>query len=155
MENIVDKAKIFKGLSESELEEIRKILKKVEIKEGEKVFEEGDPGGRLYIVQSGAIDIFVVINMEWGPEEIHLARLNEGDTVGELSFFDGQKRSASAKTFMDSQLLTLDKKDYDRLVEKNKDLGLKILTNAFKQVSKRLRKSNTNVSDMARNLYFY
>ncbi|MEA3505948.1 MAG: cyclic nucleotide-binding domain-containing protein [Elusimicrobiota bacterium] len=155
MKDILDKTKIFKGLSETELKEIKKVVKKVKVKEGKTVFNKGEAGGQLYIVHSGAVDIFVIINMEWGPEEIQLARLNEGAAVGELSFFDGQKRSASAKTFIDSQLLTLDKKDYDRLVEKNKGLGLKILTNAFKLVSKRLRISNTNVSDMARNLYFY
>ncbi len=80
--------------------------------------------------------------------------MDTGDIIGGI-FFSGQKRSDSVTVFIGVFLFIIDKNDYDKLVRGKKDLGLKILNNAFKLVSKRLRRSNTSVSDMARNLYFY
>ncbi|MDA3793382.1 MAG: cyclic nucleotide-binding domain-containing protein [Elusimicrobia bacterium] len=155
MEEILSKTKIFKGLTKKEFSAIKSIAKEKKFKEGDSLFKKGQEGGALYVIVSGIVDISVNIDMEWGLEEIRLARMDSGDIIGELSFFDGHKRSAEATAFVNSELLIIDKKDYDKLVKENKDLGLKILNNVFKLVSKRLRRSNTSVSDMARNLYFY
>jgi CRP-like cAMP-binding protein len=52
---------------------------------GAVVFEEGDPGSRMYVIQSGAVRILKRV----GAREIELARLGAGEAFGEMALLEG------------------------------------------------------------------
>ena len=59
---------------------------------GAVVFEEGDPGSRMYVIQSGAVRVLKRV----GAREIELARLGAGEAFGEMALLEGRPRSATA-----------------------------------------------------------
>lgn len=59
---------------------------------GAVVFEEGDPGSRMYVIQSGEVRILKIVS----GREIELARLTAGEAFGEMALLEGQPRSATA-----------------------------------------------------------
>jgi CRP-like cAMP-binding protein len=78
---------LFEELSRSELRKIAGLAKVFSFADGETVTEEGTPGGRFHVIQTGAVR--VVAN---GRTR---ATLGPGEYFGELSLIDGEPRSAS------------------------------------------------------------
>lgn len=70
---------------------------------GEIIFREGDPSDACYVVKSGKI----VITKAKGNSEIELASLGPGAMFGEMAFFDGKPRSATAKAAGDALVISL------------------------------------------------
>ena len=64
----------------------------------------GDPGSTLYVVESGQVN--VVRDQEDGPG-ISLATFGPGEFFGELSIFDGERRSATVIAVEDTETVTL------------------------------------------------
>jgi len=62
---------------------------------GECLFEEGDEPDALYLILDGEIEVSRVAP---DGQTVTLARIGPGDCLGEMGVFDGQKRSASART---------------------------------------------------------
>jgi CRP/FNR family transcriptional regulator, cyclic AMP receptor protein len=78
---------LFEELSKAELRKVAGLAKVFTFAEGETVTEEGTPGGRFHVIQSGHVR--VVAN---GRTR---ATLGPGEYFGELSLIDGEARSAS------------------------------------------------------------
>ena len=68
---------------------------------GAVIFEEGDPGSRMYVIQSGEVRILKRV----GAREITLARLGAGEAFGEMALLEGQPRSATAIVEAPSRIL--------------------------------------------------
>jgi CRP-like cAMP-binding protein len=71
---------------------------------GQVIFTEGEPSDHLYVVRSGRVRILV---QSVHGEEMTLALLGPGDSMGELSMIDGRPRSASAEALSATELITL------------------------------------------------
>jgi CRP-like cAMP-binding protein len=72
---------------------------------GDAVFDEGDPGDHLYVIQSGEIEL-----KREGPSGHHVvAQLGPGDFFGELSLVPGQRRNARAVAVKTTRVLQLDR----------------------------------------------
>ncbi|MFH0834363.1 MAG: cyclic nucleotide-binding domain-containing protein [Patescibacteria group bacterium] len=83
------------------------LIAKIEIKNvpaGEFIFHEGETDNKLFIVQSGEIEI-VRIEDDIAEE---IAFLQPGDVFGELGALGQKSRNASARAFSDSTILILD-----------------------------------------------
>lgn len=77
----------------------------IEIKKGTVLFDEGDKSQDLYIVQQGVVKIYKHAN----GKKLPLGLVHSGQFVGELSFFDGKPRSATAEAATDIKVIKLDK----------------------------------------------
>jgi CRP/FNR family cyclic AMP-dependent transcriptional regulator len=73
------------------------------LKKGEVLFREGDPSEAMYVIQTGKVAIL----KSKGTSEILLAELGPGDMLGEMAFFDGKPRSASARAAADTVIIEL------------------------------------------------
>lgn len=62
---------------------------------GELLFERGDPALKLYIIQSGEVDLFTA------PGRTFLVRLKPGEFFGEQALLSGGVRSATAVAVSD------------------------------------------------------
>lgn len=58
----------------------------------ETVFAEGDPGGSLFVIETGRVQVFKTSE---GGQQVLLGHLGPGDIVGEMAMLDGSQRSAS------------------------------------------------------------
>ncbi len=108
MEGIKDKAKSVVHLEEdSSTEFIRKYPKNTMI------FSEMMHGKEMYIIQQGSVKITKVIN----NTEVLLAILRTGDIFGEMALVEQKPRSASAISYEDAVLLSVNRENFQRIVD--------------------------------------
>src|SRR3989304_3553806 len=110
--------------------------------DGEAIIRQGEPGDRMYVIQSGCAAVIAQI----GGKEIHIANLNVGDIFGEMALFDKEVRSATVRAVGEARLLSIDRQGFLRRVNEDPSLAYRIL----QQMSARLRKMNTEISQLKR-----
>ncbi len=104
---------LFSSLS---MEEIKKIITKMEVKkasEGDVILREGDRGGSVFIIISG---ICKVVKGR-GGEEVEIARLKNNDFFGEFAFLTKKPRSASVIAVTDLEYIELKENALKEIVE--------------------------------------
>lgn len=99
--------------------------------EGTVLFESGDWGERMYIVDSGKVEL--VVRNEQG--ELFVVRTaKSGDIFGEMSVILGERRPYTARVIEEAQFWTLDKTALDYLLYQHPDTGLAIRREFARQV---------------------
>jgi CRP-like cAMP-binding protein len=88
------------------------------VKAGERFMAQGEPGDDCYIIQEGTC----VINVEKAGELIPVARLQEGDIVGEMALLTGERRSAHVDAETDMRLWRLTRAQFDAISDAFPDL---------------------------------
>ena len=73
------------------------------------MFEEGDPGDRLYVVKSGSVAL--------SAHGALLETVGVGGLFGEMAVIDREPRSATAVTESDCELVPIDKRRFWFLVQ--------------------------------------
>jgi CRP-like cAMP-binding protein len=73
---------------------------------GQIVFNQGDPGDRLYIVKEGVVEI--VATPKDGSEPRIVAYLGRGEVIGELALLTGSSRSATVRAPELAELFTVE-----------------------------------------------
>jgi rhodanese-related sulfurtransferase len=92
-------------------------------KAGEVICREGDPGQEAYVIHGGTVDIRRQIN---GTERV-LARLGEGELVGEMALFRKAPRSADLVAATDVELLVITYERLEWLIRNRTQLTLELL----------------------------
>jgi len=136
---ILKKVSFFDTLSDDELSEVIALTKQEDFKEGDRLFNEGDKGDKLYIIISGAIRISKTIP---GMGEEALSILRTGDYFGEMALIEDISRTADATAHEGSSLITISKEDLQSIMDKDREMGYKILTKFVETLSRRLRETN-------------
>jgi CRP/FNR family transcriptional regulator, cyclic AMP receptor protein len=130
---ILAKALLFSGLSESEMDFLVRRVAPRTYTSGQIVFNEADPCAGLYIVASGHVRIFK--SSANGREQV-LSVDGPGSSVAELPVFDGGNYPASVAAIDDTTLLFVSKQDFQELCLTHPQVALKVL----RVVGARLRK---------------
>src|SRR5712691_4967496 len=110
---------------------------------GEELFHENDAGDSLFIVQSGRVDIFKNIR---GDVDRSLASFGPGDVIGEMSFIDGARRSATARTTESSEFVVLSRQNFARVQHERPDIAAAFFRNMADRKSTRLNSSHSQIS---------
>ncbi|MDP6507750.1 MAG: Crp/Fnr family transcriptional regulator [Chloroflexota bacterium] len=103
-------------MAENRLAELSRMMGSETHKRDDTVFNQGDYGDALYVIQDGSVRISQV--SEDGHELI-LIVLCTGDFFGEMSLLDGEPRSAAAIAAEDAALLSLRRSDFMRFLGQN------------------------------------
>jgi len=106
----------------------------VKFNKGEILFEAGATSREMYIIKTGLLSIYI----KKKDQVIELATLGGGEVLGEMAFFDGAPRSASAKALKDTELLVVSFKDMDAQLKKLPAW----LQSVIKTILTRIRKLN-------------
>jgi len=101
---------------------------------GTTLFQEGDKGEEMFIIQSGKVKISKRIR---GVEKT-LATLDKGEFFGEMAILNDKPRSASAETTEESEMLVIDRKTFDTLLRSNVEIAIRFI----KRLADRLRETN-------------
>jgi len=124
----------FQYLDDEEREVLARQLDVVRIPAGEVVFHVDDPGGTLYVIRQGCVEVFLKDDT---GERLVLETPGQGEVFGELSFLDGGARSASVVVTEDLEALAVDRDDLNHLFRTHPEAGLDIIA----AMGKRLRRS--------------
>ena len=106
MDETLARAGIFQGVEPAAAEALAQSLEPVEFPRGHVIFAEGEPGDRLYIIQSGKVKLGR--KSPDGRENL-LAIMGPSDMFGELSIFDPGPRTSTATTVTEVRALSMDR----------------------------------------------
>lgn len=115
---------MFELLTEDDRTELGKVIDELKIPAGQTLFQAGDPGDSLFIIQSGEIELFI---KDTAGQKIVLATPSAGDMFGELAMLDYGPRTATAIALQDSDILVLDRDDLVLLFQKKPEAALHML----------------------------
>lgn len=113
-----------------------------EYRDGDVICRQGEPGDRMYVIQSGR----VLVCREEGEQEIPVAELAAGKVFGEMSIFDRKPRSATVRAKGPARILTLDKRAFLRGVHEDPSLAYVIL----QEMSLRVRGLDEEIARLKR-----
>ncbi|MDB6141272.1 MAG: cyclic nucleotide-binding protein [Pseudomonas sp.] len=105
------------------------------IEQGEAIFQEGDAGSFMCIINSGTVSVRK-LNPEGQPVEIALLRKG---AFGEMAVLDGERRSASCIAATRCHLLNLGKDSLDKMLNDAPKIAAKIIRAVAVALSRRLR----------------
>ncbi len=138
-EGKLNRWRLFAELTPEDADVVLKACEERILVGGEELFRENDPGDSLFIVQSGRVDIFKNIR---GDVDRSLASFGPGDVIGEMSFIDGARRSATARTTEASEFLVLSRQSFAKVQRERPDIAASVFRNMAGIVASRLRTTN-------------
>ena len=97
-------AYIFSTLTDDELSVLAEQVELETHPAGTLIFRHNDVGDAMYIVQHGAVDLFV---KDRTGAEVSVLYVEAGQVFGELSLLDNRPRSASARVLKEASLLVI------------------------------------------------
>ncbi len=136
---------MLQSFSDEDLAKLSNFCEMREMSEGTTVFIENMPGESLFLIKKGTIRIS---KMFAEGDEKTLVVLGPEDIFGEMAVIDGLPRSATARVAEDAELISVKKKDLERLCKEDAALALKMVSNIVRVFSKRVRESNEEYRDM-------
>ena len=126
---------MFATLDDDERAVLAAAMQERAVKADECLFQIGEPGDEMFIVERGKIELYV---KDKAGQKIVLHVAEVGEFFGELSLLDGGARTATANALDDGELLVVDREDLAQLFRKRPDAALDMLT----AMSRMTRKSN-------------
>jgi CRP-like cAMP-binding protein len=110
-------------------------------KPDEAIFHQGEPGVGMYIIVTGSVHILTGQN---GPV---LAELTDGEFFGELALLDESPRSATAVARTPCSILGFFQPDLFGLIERDPNLGVKIVLRLARSIGERLRRASERLQE--------
>lgn len=91
------------------------VLERRFVAKGNTIIHEGETGNSAFLIQSGAVRVFV--NHE--DRQIELAKLGPGQIFGEMALVFDEKRSASVETTEDTNLIVITRQTLEEKLRKS------------------------------------
>jgi len=133
----------FQGMTVDQLRILANVCEEEFFSADTRLFNEGDPGGALYVVVSGRVGIE---QEKRKGSFARLATLESHAYFGETDFFDNSNRTISAIAVRDTLTLRLNREPLIALTRQYPDLSLELIN----VLSTRLREANQRIGELTR-----
>ena len=144
MEGVQDtlaRAGIFQGVDPDAVAALINDMDTVDFPKGTTIFDEGEPGDRLYIIVEGKIKL--ARHAPDGRENL-LSVMGPSDMFGELSIFDPGPRTSSAVCVTDVTCATMDSTMLREWIDNHPEISQQLL----RVLARRLRRTNASLADL-------
>ncbi len=145
---ILQRSPLLRALMEVAPEAMQAALKDEFFKAGTVLFHQGEAGDKAYAIWSGRLRVQREIGS--GPPLVLGERL-PGDLVGEMSLLDNRPRSATVLVIEDSRLISLSRRDFQKLLMRSPEVNLALL----RALSNRLRATDDYLADASRSIDYF
>ena len=142
--DLIQKTFLFRLLIFDETLALANLFQRQSVAAGETIIEENALGQALYLIQSGKVGIF----KGEGESIEEIATLGAGQLFGEMSLIENELTSASVVAAEPTVLLVIRRKDFEDLMEFNKDIALKIFRTFCNTLSERLRRTSQELGQL-------
>ena len=142
---------VFGALERPALELIAEHLERRLLPPGRLVVAEGDGAREMYVLESGAVEVFVH-RVPGDGDDLVVARLGRGDCFGEMALLDIQPRSATVRTLDETSLLVLRFRELLEIRRRDPEAFLLLVLNLAREVSRRLRGCERHLLDLLHRL---
>lgn len=133
---------LFEGRKEDTLSVLEESMQHLSFRAGEKIFSCGDGGDEIYLIRRGAVRIMLPVG---GGQSHHISTFGQGNFFGEMSFLDGDTRSADAVADCDTDLFVLKREVFDLFAQEHKKASLKFVEGIASVLADRLRFTNVEL----------
>ncbi|MBI4862672.1 MAG: cyclic nucleotide-binding domain-containing protein [Candidatus Riflebacteria bacterium] len=137
---------LFKGLADDELDLMVAIMDEVALPKGLVLFREGTLANSLYIVCSGAIEIF---HQNADGTRAVVATLEQGSCLGEMGLVRSSTRALSASATVNASLWVLKRDKLETLSLKEPRLWGKVLLNIASILADRVEALDRQVARLS------
>ena len=134
-------APLFLALDPEGAAALRSSLTERSVTKGEIIFQEGEPGNRMYVILEGKVKLGQSSND--GRESL-LAILGPGEMFGELSLFDPGQRTSTATALTDAVILGLGNEQLRPWLAGRPEVAAALL----QALARRLRRTNEAMADL-------
>ncbi|CAB4957907.1 MAG: cyclic nucleotide-binding domain-containing protein [Actinobacteria bacterium] len=141
MDDVLRQAPLFLALDPEGAAALRASLTERSVAKGEIVFQEGEPGDRMYVILEGKVKLGQSSND--GRESL-LAILGPGEMFGELSLFDPGQRTSTATALTDAVILALSNEQLRPWLAGRPEVATALL----QALARRLRRTNEAMADL-------
>src|SRR3954465_9021863 len=111
-----------------------------EFPKGTVLFNEGEPGKDMFVLQSGKISISKKVR----DVEKVLAVLGPGEFFGEMAIISNKPRNASAVVHDDAKLLVIDPKTFEAMIRGNAEIAVRMI----KKLAERLSEADAQIENL-------
>ncbi len=136
---------IFSSFNVDELSVFAKHMSFIHLQRGEYLFVEGDQGTFMGFVVNGILEVQKKADT---GENIILARLTKGSSIGEMALIDKSPRSATVIAKQATTMVTLTDKGFEILAEKYPSLGIKVIQKIARLLSLNMRRTSSKLADL-------
>lgn len=144
LSDMLSECDLLRDFSYTDVISVARYFNFVEIEENSMIFEEGDAGAFMCIVNSGKVS---VLKSNHEGKNVGIATLQTGRTFGEMAVLDGERRSATCIAATDCNLLTLSRDSLDKMLIEVPATAAKIVRAVAISLSRRLRMADGQLVD--------
>jgi CRP-like cAMP-binding protein len=112
--------------------------------DGDIIVRQGEVGDCMFVIQAGQVEVVVEEN---GVETV-LRTAEQGEFIGEMAIFDREVRSATLRAAGSARLLTIDKKNFLKRIQKDPSLAFTLV----QSMSSRVRDRSAEVARLKRSM---
>ncbi|WJY67128.1 CRP-like cAMP-activated global transcriptional regulator GlxR [Corynebacterium auris] len=135
------RAGIFQGVEPAAVSALIGEMETVNFARGTTIFDEGEPGDRLYILIDGKVKL--ARHAPDGRENL-LSVMGPSDMFGELSIFDPGPRTSSAVCVTEVTAATMNSDMLKQWIENHPEISQQLL----RVLARRLRRTNASLADL-------
>ncbi len=139
--------RLFKDFSKEEIHTVMRLFNRIRFDTGEVLAYEGKKGDAMFLIGEGVIK--VMRETEKGVA-VTLARLGEGEVIGEMALIDNGERSATLVAETKGLVYKLSRKDFNGLIAKLDPAAFKLLWSITLAGCERLREVDRQVEHYLR-----
>jgi CRP-like cAMP-binding protein len=133
-------APLFSGLADADAERLAAFFFVHDAPAGVTVITEGEIGDFMLLVMTGEIEV-----VRGGRRGARIAVARAGQSLGEMSMFDGEPRFASCVTLGPSRIAVLSRDAMMRVMEDEPRLGGQVMLRLVHLLSERLRQMSARL----------
>jgi CRP-like cAMP-binding protein len=133
---------LFSALTPTQSASIADAIIKKRFKRSEIIVEQGKKSDALYIILTGRAR---VMSSDSRGREVILATLHPGDYIGEMSLIDDEPHSATVRTEVQTDVLTLGRDAFSRCLPENSSMSYNIM----RGLVGRLRHADRKIESLA------
>jgi SulP family sulfate permease len=130
---------LMRGFAASEIAELERCCRELELKAGERLFAGGASGDEIFFVRSGRVRVEFV---SAGGVRHHIATFSRGDFLGDLAFLDRQTRTAEAFAETPARLYAMARHRFNELSIREPRVGARVFARLATVLSLRLRQTD-------------
>jgi len=142
LEYLIAEVPIFNELDIDDSKILSQFLFPKDLAMGGLVCKEGQHGSFLSFVTNGKLEIVKTLE----GKEVTISTIEQGDTLGEMALIDGLTRSATVRACTPTTILILRRDDFNTLLAKHPEVGIKILKGIARLLSLNLRKASAQIT---------
>ena len=110
MKELLKQGLLFARLTEAQLDRVARLAVRIRLKDGESLFQQGDPAGRFYLVTGGQVKLFRLSPA--GNEKV-IEVVMPGSTFAEaLMFLERPRYPVGAQALGPAEVISIDARDF-------------------------------------------